>query len=711
MPAPSHPTEAARLIRDGRRSAVQEMFAVRTPSLSSLALAAAFALGAAAPAQAQNRPTARPPASGIERSAIDPTVRAQDDLFHHVNGTWLKNEPIPADRASTGAFEQIYEATQLKLRALITDAAAHPKHADARKIGDLYASFMDEARLETLGLKPLTTELAAIDALRSRAELPVLMARMARLGVSTPLDLNVHQDARDASVYVADLGQGGLGLPDRDYYLQADDARFAEARIKYEAYLTKIALLAGVPAEQAAADARAVLALETALAQAQWSRVENRDPVKTYNRIELAALPGLAPAIDWNAYLKAAGLAGKAGYLIVSQPSYVSGLGQQLESTPLATWKAYFRSRLLSTYAPYLGRDFVDARFAFVGTALQGTPELAPRWKRGVTLIDASVGELLGKLYVERHFPPGHQARMEALVANLMEAYRQSIETLDWMSPATKREAQAKLAKFTPKIGYPRHWRDYSSLVIKRDDLIGNVKRANAFEYERNLSKFGKPVDRGEWFMTPQTINAYYNPELNEIVFPAAILQPPFFDASADDAMNYGAIGAIIGHEISHGFDDSGSQYDGEGNLRDWWTQEDRDRFARKTQALVAQYNAYSPVKGYHVNGELTLGENIADVSGLAIAQKAYRLSLAGQEAPVIDGLSGEVRFFYGYAQAWRGKAREAAVVQQLKSDPHSPEEFRANGGAKNQDSFFEAFAVKPGDGLWVAPSERVKIW
>ncbi|WP_130431716.1 M13 family metallopeptidase [Rivibacter subsaxonicus] len=687
------------------------MFVVRSLSLSSLAIAAALALGAALPAQAQNKPSALAPASGIERGAIDPAVRAQDDLFRHVNGTWLKNEPIPADRATTGAFDQIYENTQLKLRALIDEAAANPKNADARKLGDLYASFMDEARLETLGVKPLAAELAAIDAVRSRDELPALMARMARLGVSAPLDMNIHQDAKDATVYVADLAQGGLGLPDRDYYLQADDARFAEVRARYEAYLSKIATLAGVPAERAAADARAVLALETALAKAQWSRVENRDPVKTYNRVELKGLPTLTRAIDWNAYLQAAGLAGKAKYLIVSQPSYVTGLGQQIEGAPLESWKAYCRTRLLSAYAPYLGRDLVDARFAFVGTTLQGTPELAPRWKRGVTLVDGSVGELLGKLYVDRHFPPGHQARMEALVANLMEAYRQSIDTLDWMSPATKKEAKAKLAKFTPKIGYPKQWRDYSALVIKRDDLAGNVMRANGFEFERNLAKLGKPVDRGEWFMTPQTINAYYNPELNEIVFPAAILQPPFFDATADDAMNYGAIGAIIGHEISHGFDDQGSQYDGEGNLRDWWTKEDRERFAKKTQALVAQYNAYSPVKGYHVNGELTLGENIADVSGLAIAHKAYRLSLAGKDAPVIEGMSGDVRFFYGYAQAWRGKSREAALVQQLKSDPHSPEEFRANGGAKNQDSFFDTFAVKPGDGLWLAPAERVKIW
>jgi len=404
-------------------------------------------------------------------------------------------------------------------------------------------------------------------------------------------------------------------------------------------------------------------------------------------------------------------MAGKVKYLIVSQPSYVSGLSQQFETAPLASWKAYFRARLLGTYAPYLSQDFVDTRFALVGTVLQGTPELAPRWQRGVALVEGSYGEPLGKLYVARHFPPGHKLKMEALVANLLEAYRQSIDSLDWMSPATKQEAQAKLAKFTPKIGYPTQWRDYSTLQIKRDDLVGNVMRASAFEADRHLAKLGQPVDRSEWFMTPQTINAYYNPELNEIVFPAAILQPPFFDASADDAANYGAIGAVIGHEISHGFDDAGSQYDGDGNLRDWWSAEDRARFAEKTQVLVAQYGAFSPVKGYRIDGQLTLGENIADVSGLAVAHQAYRLSLAGKDAPVIDGLAGDVRFFYGWAQAWRGKSREATLVQQLKSDPHSPEEFRTNGSVRNQTSFFDTFSVKPGDGLWLAPSERVKIW
>ena len=676
--------------------------------LSGVALAALLVLGAAAAAPIQ---PALSPAAGIDRAAMDKAVRAQDDLFRHVNGSWLKNTSIPADRASTGAFEQLSDDVQIKLRALVEAAAANPTDADARKLGDLYASFMDEPRLQALGVKPLAAELAAIDAVRSRAELPALMARLARLGVGVPLDAAIHQDAKNATVYVADLGQGGLGLPDRDYYLQQDDERFAEVRTKYVAYLEKMAILAGVPAPRAAADAQAVLTLETALAQAQWSQVENRDPVKAYNRVELKALPALARGIDWPAYLQATGLAGKVKYLIVSQPSYVTGLGQQFQDAPLASWQAYFRARLLAAYAPYLGQDFVETRFAFVGTTLQDTPELEARWKRGVALVEGSYGEPLGKLYVARHFPPGHKQKMETLVANLLEAYRQSIDTLDWMSPATKREAQAKLAKFTPKIGYPTQWRDYSALQIKRDDLVGNVMRANAFEAERNLAKLGQPVDRGEWFMTPQTINAYYNPELNEIVFPAAILQPPFFDASADDAANYGAIGAVIGHEISHGFDDSGSQYDGDGNLRDWWTAEDRARFAKKTQALVAQYGGYTPIKGYKLNGELTLGENIADVSGLAIAHKAYHLSLGGKDAPVVEGLSGDVRFFYGYAQVWRGKARDAALVQQIKSDPHSPEEFRANGGVKNQDSFFETFAVKPGDGLWLAPAERVKIW
>ncbi|MDE2297877.1 MAG: M13 family metallopeptidase, partial [Burkholderiales bacterium] len=500
--------------------------------------------------------------------------------------------------------------------------------------------------------------------------------------------------------------------------------KFRAVREHYVAYLARLLTLAdtaGDPADgsaiKAAADiaeatARAILGLETELARVQWSEVENRDPIKAYTLVALSGLSALAPGFDWSAYLDSAGLAGKTPNVIVRQPSYLRAVGALLESVPLATWRAYARVRLLGAYAPYLPKAFVDTRFAFAGTVLAGTPQNRPRWKRGVALVDQSIGEGLGKLYVARYFPPQNKARMEALVANLLAAYRASIATLDWMTPATKQQALAKLAKFNAKIGYPKRWIDYRTLEIRRTDLAGNVMRARRFEDARQLAKLGKPIDRDEWGMTPQTINAYYDPSLNEIVFPAAYLQPPNFDAAADDAVNYGGIGATIGHEISHGFDDEGSQYDGDGNLRDWWTAQDKANFAAKTKLLVAQYSAFVAVPpDYHVNGELTLGENIADNSGLAIAYKAYQLSLAGKPAPVIDGMSGDERFFYGYAQSYRSKERDEALLAQIKSDPHSPDEFRVTGAVRNQPAFYSTFGVKPGDKMYLPPAERVLMW
>ncbi|MGZ3184220.1 MAG: M13 family metallopeptidase, partial [Telluria sp.] len=434
-------------------------------------------------------------------------------------------------------------------------------------------------------------------------------------------------------------------------------------------------------------------------------------PIKAYNKVNLADLNTVAPGFDWKTWLDASGLSGKATYVIVGQPTYLKSFMQVANDTSLDTWKAYLSMHLIDSYAGYLNKAFVDERFDFYGKTLSGVKEIEPRWKRGVGAVERAEGESLGKLYVAEYFPAERKARMEALVKNLLAAYKESINHLDWMSPATKKEAQAKLAKFTPKIGYPNKWKDYSALVVSRDDLVGNVMRARIWAADYEINKLGKPIDRDEWGMTPQTINAYYNPEMNEIVFPAAILQPPFFDAKADDAVNYGGIGAVIGHEISHGFDDQGSQYDGNGNLRDWWTAEDHKNFAAKTKALVEQYNAFEPVKGYHVNGALTLGENIADNSGLAIAYKAYHLSLKGKKAPVIDGLTGEQRLYMGWAQVWRAKTREAATIQRVKVDPHSPEEFRANGTVKNQPGFYEAFGVKEGDKMYLAPKDRVIIW
>ena len=647
------------------------------------------------------------PRTGIDAAAVDPTVRPQDDFFRHVNGTWLKTTTIPADDSYSGSFNTIHDKVQLELRGLVERP---PGGADARRIADLYASFVNEAAAEKAGLAPLADEIARIDAVASGSQLVAAMARLTKLGAATPLRFDVDQDSRNARRYVSGFSQSGLGLPDRDYYLVTEDARFQQARTAYAAYLVRLLELSG-RGEGAAAAAEQVVALETALARGQWSRVDNRDPVRTYNRYDVAALAPLAPGFDWPAYLGGLGLNGKASDVVVGQPSYLAVLASELRQTPLPVWKDYLRVRLLHSYAPYLSKAFVDARFAYAGRVLSGLTENQPRWKRGVALVEASEGEALGRLYVDRYFPPASKARMEKIVANLLAAYRRSIDSLDWMSPATKKEARAKLATFAPKIGYPQRWRDYGKLVIRSDDLVGNVERARAFEYERDLAKLGGPVDRGEWHMTPQQVNAYYNPSLNEIVFPASVLQPPFFDPAADDAANYGAIGAIIGHEISHGFDDSGSQFDGAGNLRQWWTAADRERFSAKTKALVAQYAAFVPLPGYNVNGELTLGENIADNSGLEIAYKAYHRSLGGRSAPVIGGTTGDQRFFYGFAQAFRGKARDEAMLTQIKTDPHSPDEFRVNGVVRNHPAFYGAFKVEPGDAMYLPPDKRVSIW
>jgi putative endopeptidase len=683
--------------------------------LSALTLSLLAGIAGAATNDASGQaaaPSAAAPAghvSGVDTQYVDTSVRAQDDFFRYINGKWLATAVIPADKSSWGSFAKLDDDTQPQLRGIIEGAAASTNRApgsDAQKIGDFYASFMDEKKLEELGLKPLQGELAKVVALQDKKDIPALMAHFSRLGVSAPYDFGIHQDAKDSTKYVADIGQGGLGLPDRDYYLDADKA---DTVAKYQAHIAKMMALAGDM--DSAADAKAIVALETALAKVQWSKVANRDPVKTYNKFEFAKLDTLTPGYDWNTWLTDTGIKGKVSYVIVSQPTYLKGFDEVLKKTSLANWKAYFQWHLIHEAAPYLSKRFVDENFAFYGTTLTGVTEMRPRWKRGVSVVEGSLGEAVGKLYVEQYFPADRKARMEALVKNLLAAYKQSIDKIDWMSPATKKQAQIKLAKFTTKIGYPNTWRDYSAMTIDKDDLLGNVERANEFEYNRELNKLGKPIDRSEWGMTPQTINAYYNPELNEIVFPAAILQPPFFDANADDAINYGAIGAVIGHEISHGFDDQGAQYDGDGNLRDWWTKEDHKKFAAKTKQLVEQYNAFSPIKGYYVNGALTLGENIADNSGIAIAYKAYHISLNGKPAPVLDGFTGDQRFYIGFAQVWRMKMRDAAQLVRLKTDPHSPGQFRANGPMRNQPGFYEAFGVKPGDQMYLAPKDRVIMW
>jgi putative endopeptidase len=680
--------------------------------LSTLTLSVMAACASAADTA---QPAAGSPAgsiSGIETQYIDPGVRAQDDFFTYLNGKWLKTTEIPSDKSSWGTFAKLRDDTQPQLRGLIEADASDPHKkagADTQKIGDLYASFMNEQKLESLGYKPLTGELQRIRALRDKKAVPGLIAHLSQIGVATPYAIRVAQDARASTKYAAYIGQGGLGMPDRDYYLKKDDKRLAETLAKYEQHVAKILALAGETNPEA--QAKAIVAFETDLAQAQWTKVELRDPVKRYNKVAVAKLGELTPGYDWKAALAAAGIANKSDYVIVGQPSYLTGFNQILAKTDLATLQSYFKWQLLREYAPYLSKAFVDENFAFYGTTITGVTENRPRWKIGVSTVEGALGEALGRQYVEKYFPAERKVRMEELVKNLLAAYKESIDTLDWMGPETKKEAQAKLAKFTPKIAYPNKWRDYSKLTIRPDDLVGNVMRAAAFAHNRNINKLGKPVDREEWGMTPQTINAYYSSTMNEIVFPAAILQPPFFDMRADDAVNYGAIGAVIGHEIGHGFDDKGSQSDGDGNLRDWWTDQDRAKFKAKTDMLVAQYNAFEPVPGYHVNGELTLGENIGDNSGLAIAYKAYKLSLHGKPAPVIDGLTGDQRFFMGFGQVWRMKMRDAQQIALVKTDPHSPGQFRANGTMRNQAAFYEAFGVKEGDKMYLAPKDRVTIW
>ncbi|HVT37182.1 MAG TPA: M13-type metalloendopeptidase [Nevskiaceae bacterium] len=661
-------------------------------------------------------PEAAPPppapklVSGIEPGNNDPAVRAQDDLYRAVDGQWLAKTEIPADKSNYGAFTKLADDAEAQLRAIIEAAAKNPNKkagSEEQKIGDLYTSFMDEAKVEEAGVKPLEPELALIDGLKSKKDIAQLLGHDLLLQVPAPVAAEVHQDAKDPSKYIIDFKQGGLGLPDRDYYLSGD-AKFKEIRTQYLAYIEKMYGLAGL--KDGARAAKAVLELETKLAQIQWPRVETRDAVKTYNPQDAAKLAALTPALDWKALLKE-GQIPEQPFYVVSEPNYLSGLSKLISSVPLADWQSYFRFKLINDRAPLLSKALVDENFHFNGTVLNGIAENRPRWKRGVQMIEVALGEAVGHIYVDQHFPPEAKARMDQLVGNLLAAYKQGIDGLEWMGADTKKAAQEKLAKFMPKIGYPKKWKDYSALTVAPDDLYGNMTRSAQVEALRQINKLGKPVDRDEWGMTPQTVNAYYNPELNEIVFPAAILQPPFFNMKADDAVNYGGIGAVIGHEISHGFDDQGARYDGDGVLRDWWTADDLKNFKAKTEALIAQYSSYEPLPGVKLNGAFTIGENIADLSGMTIAYKAYKLSLNGKPAPVIDGLTGEQRFFMGWAQVWRRKYKDENLLARIKTDPHSPSEFRCNGVVINMPEFDAAFGVKEGDKLYKPAAEQIKIW
>jgi putative endopeptidase len=647
------------------------------------------------------------PVSGIQTADMDKAVRPQDDLFQYANGTWLRDVPIPLDRASYGVDSMMTEHSLLQQRDLI-EAAQISTDPEARKASDLYSSYMNEAQVERLGSKPLRAELQLASGIKHASDIGPLMGYLDRIGIASLLAGAVRPDSKHSAQYAFWITQSGLGLPDRDYYL-SDDARLVEFRTKYRQHVEKMLHLLGDGAPGKEADK--IVALEAAIAKLQWTRVANRDAQKTYNPKTLAQLAKEAPAIDWNGYFTQAGLTSALPTIVVRQPDYLQGLSSLIESTPIETWSSYFRYRVLSSRAPFLPRAFVEEDFAFNQGVLQGTQQPPDRWKRGTQLVDRLVGEASGKLYVAMYFPPATKARIDALVRNLLKAYAVSIEQLPWMSAATKAEAQAKLRKINVKIGYPDHWRDYSTLKIVPDDLLGNVRRAQEFERNRKLTQLGGPVDRAEWNMTAPTVNAYYNPSVNEIVFPAGILQPPAFDPAADDAFNYGSAGATIGHEISHGFDDQGSQYDSDGNLRDWWTSEDHAKFKAKTELLIKEYDAFEPVPGFHVNGALTLGENIADIAGIEIAYKAYLTSLNGRAPPVIDGMSAEQRFYIGFAQSWLGKRREESTIAQVKSDPHSPEKYRTNGVVVHMPSFYSAFSVKPGDKMYRAPEERVTLW
>ncbi len=672
--------------------------------------AVAIAAGALAPATSlAQRQQGAVRALGIDTANFDHSVRPQDDFFRFVNGTWLARTQIPADASSWGAFNELSEKSRSEIHQILEDAAKAdaPAGTELRKIGDLYASALDSARVEQLGITPLQPELADIAKLTSTKQLPSAFAHFARLGIQNPFSVNVGQDPKVSSVNIVQVSQSGLGMPDRDYYLRNDPA-IVKTRDAYVAYITRLMTLARQP--DPAGAAHRILALETEIARPQWNRAKSRDRNLSYNKMTVAQLAASTPAYDWHGYLRAASL-GAANDVIVRQPDYVKAMNAVLARTPASTWREYLTFKLLDRYADDLPSAFVRAQFAFRDSTLRGQQQMSPRWKSAVSAVEGSLGEAVGKLYVKKYFPPSAKARMDSLVHNILAAYRVGIDSLAWMSPATKTQAKDKLAHFTVKIGYPDKWRDYSKLTIKRDDLLGNAVRTAEFTYDDMSSRLGHPVDRSRWGMTPQTVNAYYNSSNNEIVFPAAILQPPFFNPTADDAVNYGAIGAVIGHEIGHGFDDQGSKSDGSGNLRNWWTPADQAAFKQRTERLGAEYAAINPIDTLHINPGLTMGENIGDNSGLMQAYRAYRISLHGKQAPVIDGYTGDQRFFMGYAQIWRTKFRDAALRNQLLTNPHSPGMARAFVPLTNNDAFMKAFNVKPGDKMYRAPKDRVKIW
>jgi putative endopeptidase len=667
---------------------------------------AALAPVAEAPVPAADLVTPKYGTWGFDTSGMDPSVKPGDDFFRYANGKWAGRTEIPSDRTRFGNFDKLSVLSESRVHAIAEDAAAGKlADKDGAKIGAAYAAFMNEALANKLGAAPMRPWLAKIRAVKTKEQFTDLMGSANSNGFTTVLPVGITIDAKSPTRYAVTTATGGLGLPDRDYYLQPS---FAAKKAKYQAYVAQLLTLAGW--EKPADNAKAIVDFETRLAEAAWTRVERRDRDKTYNPMSPAEISALTPGIDWNRYLAANGLTGVDRVIVTTNTAFPK-VGKIYAETPLDTLKAWQAFHLADQAAPYLSKPFVDAHYEFRSKELAGQPEQQPRWKRGVAFVDGVIGESVGRVYVARYFPPESKAKMDALVGDIQTALRARIKTLDWMGDATKARALEKLSKFTVKIGYPAKWRDYSKLVLKPDDLYGDARRATAFEWNRELARLHGPVDKGEWGMTPQTVNAYYNFANNEIVFPAAILAAPFFDPDADPAINYGGIGGVIGHETSHGFDDQGRKSDGDGVLRDWWASEDATKFKAQTDRLGAQYSAFEPLPGAHVIGALTMGENIGDMGGLSLALDAYHASLHGKPAPVIDGLTGDQRVFLGWAQVWREKIRDETLRQRLVTDPHSPAVYRVNGTIRNIPGWYQAFGVQAGDKLYVEPDQRVKIW
>jgi putative endopeptidase len=669
-------------------------------------LIAASILALAAPAAAADKPELG--SFGFDEAGMDKSVKPGDDFVAYTSGTYLKALEIPADRSNYGMFTRLRDLSQERTRLIIEEAAkqTHAPGSNGQKVGDYYASYMDEAGIEAKGIAPIKPRLDAIAALADKAALARLMGEGNREGIGSPINIGVEQDLKNPGTMSAYVGQGGLGLPDRDYYLDDKNPRFAAAREQYKKTIAEMLTLAGY--DRAAERAAGIYALEEKIARAHWTTVETRQVDKIYNPVARGAVDATYPGFAWAQFLTAAGLDGQP-QIIVAQPSAIKGAAELIASEPLAVWKDYLAFHTLLDAAPYLPKAFVDSDFA-LSKALSGQPEIQPRWKRAVDSTSRVLGEAAGELYVAKYFPPAAKAKADEMVKNIIAAMDTRLANLAWMDPKTRAAAREKLASFTPKIGYPDKWRDYSKLQIVRGDALGNAQRAARFEYERSLAKIGKPIDKSEWFMTPMTVNAYANPLWNEIVFPAAILQAPFFDPNADDAVNYGAIGAVIGHEITHHFDDQGRKFDKDGKLSDWWTKEDESRFKALTDKVVAQYGAYEPLPGRKINGELTLGENIADLAGLNIAYDAWKRSLNGKQAKAIGGWSGDQRFFLGFSQVWRQKYRDAILNQLLTVDPHSPGHFRPYV-VRNFDVWYNSFNVQPGEKFYLPPAERIKVW